>query len=89
VNVLIIGKGRSGMKEVALRIIRWSACGMLAAGILAATMLLPGCSSGGSSAGASSPLGRGSMDARLRKQVQADPFPTAQQAGLGVRASGP
>jgi hypothetical protein len=55
---------------------------LLLAGILVAALLVPGCSSGGPSTGRSSPFGRSSPDERLSKQVQADPFPTAQQAGL-------
>jgi hypothetical protein len=80
------------MKNAALRRIRRStdpargrlpAAGLLWAGILAMVLLIPGCSTGGNAlAGLSSPFGGGAMDEHLRKQVQADPFPTAQQAGL-------
>jgi hypothetical protein len=86
------GQRARRMKNAALRRIWRSAdptrgmlpgVGLLCAGILATALLIPGCSAGGNPlAGLTSPFGGSGMDARLRKQVQADPFPTAQQAGL-------
>jgi hypothetical protein len=41
-----------------------------------------GCASPGSDTGLSVPFVKKSQDETLRKQVEADSFPTAQQAGL-------
>ena len=41
-----------------------------------------GCASPGSEKGLSIPFVKNSRDETLRKQVEADSFPTAQQAGL-------
>jgi hypothetical protein len=53
----------------------------LAAASLAAA-LLAGCAGPDRPAGALWPFGPGARDAALRKQAEADPFPSAQQVGL-------
>jgi len=58
-------------------------CGLLCAIIVVITLLISGCSEiSGPLMKLTSPFGRKTVDESFRKQVQADPFPTAQQAGL-------
>ncbi len=46
------------------------------------TLFLAGCASQGSTGGVFNPFAKSARDESLRKQVEADSFPTAQQAGL-------
>ncbi len=56
----------------------------LAAASLAAA-LLAGCAGPGGPAGSLWPFGASGRDEALRKQVEADPFPSAKQVGLQQR----
>jgi hypothetical protein len=47
--------------------------------VLGICLLLPGC---GSLGGVSSKLGANSKEAALRKKVEADPFPSANESGV-------
>ena len=50
--------------------------------LIALLLSWAGCASPGSDKGLSVPFVKNSRDEALRKQVEADSFPTAQQAGL-------
>jgi hypothetical protein len=50
--------------------------------VVATLLVCVGCGALGSSKGSSLPFGKHSQDESLRKQVEADSFPTATQAGV-------
>ena len=50
--------------------------------VVAPMLLCVGCAASGPSRGLSIPFVKNSRDESLRKQVEADSFPTAKQAGL-------
>ena len=72
---------RNGREETILPAIaayrhRWTRA--TAAGTIGAALLLAGCTA----AGPLKPFGNAAREDAIRRQAQADPFPTAQQAGL-------
>jgi hypothetical protein len=55
------------------------------AAAVAAAALLAGCAAPGPLSTSPWPFGLGARDQSLRKQVEADPFPSAKQVGLQQR----
>jgi len=55
---------------------------LAAAVAVGAALLLAGCTAAESPRRSMLPFGKSAREGSLRKQLEADPFPTAQQAGL-------
>jgi hypothetical protein len=62
--------------------------GLLGLVVVGAAVLISGCNTvSGSSENSFFPFGRQAIDKPLREKAEADPFPSAQQAGLAMQKS--